>query len=124
MPKRRLAWASWNYLTKISPKSSETQSQTMCLTYWMNRLQPFVDVETYGEVFVTMNPLDMPEKSKILKEFRYTHPLYSPETIAAQDVLNSIQNKVNTTFAGAWTNYGFHGNVSGYKRKKKRKLHN
>ncbi|KAJ3416392.1 hypothetical protein HDV05_001960 [Chytridiales sp. JEL 0842] len=105
MPKRRLAWASWNYLTRVS---NEKDSQTMCLTYWMNRLQPFIDVETYGEVFVTMNPLRMPEKDKVVAKFEYTHPLYSPETIAAQDNLNSIQNKRNTTFAGAWTNYGFH----------------
>ncbi|KAJ1564988.1 hypothetical protein HK405_013456, partial [Cladochytrium tenue] len=58
MPKRRLAWASWNYLTHVA---DETEAQSMCLTYWMNRLQPYVDEKTYGPVFVTMNPLDEPD---------------------------------------------------------------
>ncbi|KAJ3116435.1 hypothetical protein HDU96_009692 [Phlyctochytrium bullatum] len=105
MPKARLAWASWNYLTRVD---EESRSQTMCLTYWMNRLQPYIDVETYGEVFVTMNPLTEPDSDKVLGEYQYTHPLYSPETIAAQDNLNSIQNRRGISFAGAWTNYGFH----------------
>ncbi|KAJ3394276.1 hypothetical protein HDU84_009031 [Entophlyctis sp. JEL0112] len=105
MPKRRLAWASWNYLTEIS---NETDSQTMCLTYWMDNLQPYINVEKFGHVFVTMNPLYEPDPSTVIGEWQYTHPLYSPKTIAAQDALNVIQNNNLTTFAGAWTNYGFH----------------
>ncbi|KAJ3101551.1 hypothetical protein HDU97_001300 [Phlyctochytrium planicorne] len=105
MPKRRLAWSSWNYLTQVS---EETRSQSMCLTYWMNRLQPYVNEKEYGQVFVTMNPLTAPDPKTVLGEWNYTHPLYSPETIKAQDNLNSIQNRRGVTFAGAWTNYGFH----------------
>ncbi|KAJ3204209.1 hypothetical protein HDU67_009725 [Dinochytrium kinnereticum] len=105
MPKRRLAWSSWNYMTRVS---EETRSQTMCLTYWMNRLQPFIKPKVYGEVFVTLNPLVEPDKDTVLGEWDYTHPLYSPETIAAQDNLNIIQNRKGITFVGAWTNYGFH----------------
>ncbi|KAI8831157.1 hypothetical protein BJ741DRAFT_552596 [Chytriomyces cf. hyalinus JEL632] len=105
MPKRKLAWASWSYLTEIS---NETDSQSMCLTYWMDNLQPHIDPRKFGNVFVTMNPLFEPEASKVVAEYEYTHPLYSPETIAAQDSLNTIQNNNLTTFAGAWTNYGFH----------------
>ncbi|KAI8848579.1 hypothetical protein BC829DRAFT_393886 [Chytridium lagenaria] len=97
MPKRRLAWSSWNYMTRIE---DETRSQSMCLTYWMNRLQPYINPKVYGQVF--------PDPKTVLGEWDYTHPLYSPETIAAQDNLNSIQNKKGVTFAGAWTNYGFH----------------
>ncbi|KAI8813528.1 hypothetical protein BJ742DRAFT_788596 [Cladochytrium replicatum] len=112
MPKRRLAWSSWNYLTEMN---QETRSQKLSLSYWMNRLQPFVDPKVYGEVVVTMNPLVEPAKDKVLGEWNYTHPLYTSDTIAAQDNLNSIQNKHCTTFAGAWTNYGFHedGTTSG-----------
>ncbi|KAJ3316502.1 hypothetical protein HDU76_001748 [Blyttiomyces sp. JEL0837] len=105
MPKRRLAWSSWNYITDVS---DETSSQSMCLTYYMNRLQPYIDTEAFGDVFVTMNPLRKPDPATVLGEWEYTHPLYSPETIAAQDNLNTIQNVNLTTFAGAWTNYGFH----------------
>ncbi|KAJ3191476.1 hypothetical protein HK101_007676 [Irineochytrium annulatum] len=105
MPKRRLAWSSWNYLTRLD---DENESQSMCLTYWMNRLQPFVDAETYGDVFVTLNPLRKPAEGTVLGKWEYDHPLYSPDTVKAQDELAGIQNKLNTTFAGAWTNYGFH----------------
>ncbi|KAI8616089.1 hypothetical protein BC830DRAFT_1119453 [Chytriomyces sp. MP71] len=105
MPKRRGAWASWNYLTQVN---NETDSQTMCLTYWMDNLQPHINIKKFGHLFVTMNPLYEPNPSKVIGEWAYTHPLYSPETIAAQDSLNTIQNKHLATFAGAWTNYGFH----------------
>ncbi|KAJ3119974.1 hypothetical protein HK100_000078 [Physocladia obscura] len=105
MPKRRLAWASWNYLTQIS---NETDSQTMCLTYWMDNLQPHISVPKFGHVFVTMNPLYEPSPETVLGEWEYTHPLYSSETIAAQDAINKIQNVNSVSFAGAWLNYGFH----------------
>eukprot|EP00842_Homolaphlyctis_polyrhiza_P004234 jgi/Hompol1/4811/HPOL_003895-RA len=105
MPKRRKAWASWNYLTT---SKTEAKSNSMCLTYWMNRLQPFVDVETFGEVFVTMNPLVEPKEDTVLGSWNYEHPEYSPGTIQAQEKLNEIQGKYATTYCGAWTNYGFH----------------
>ncbi|KAJ1537458.1 hypothetical protein HK096_002145 [Nowakowskiella sp. JEL0078] len=105
MPNLRLTWSSWNYLTLIN---EETKSQQLSLSYWMNKLQPYATEKEYGPVVVTMNPLWEPEKDKVLGEWDYTHPLYTPETIAAQDQLNLIQNKHNSTFAGAWTNYGFH----------------
>ena len=76
MPKRKLAWASWNYLTELDDEKS---SQSMCLTYWMNRLQPYISEKKYGEVFVTMNPLQEPDPKTVLGEWQYTHPLYSPK---------------------------------------------
>lgn len=76
MPKRRKAWASWNYLTT---SMAESRSQNMCLTYWMNRLQPFIDPKEYGHVFVTMNPPTQPEEETVLGRFEYDHPAYSPE---------------------------------------------
>ena len=48
MPKRRAAWASWNY---VAPRPS--QSGGASFTYWMNRLQNIPD-ET--PLFVTLNP--------------------------------------------------------------------
>ncbi|KAJ3124491.1 hypothetical protein HK098_001102 [Nowakowskiella sp. JEL0407] len=105
MPKIRKTWSSWNYLTKVD---KVTKAQQLSLSYWMNKLQPYVDEKIFGPVVVTLNPLWEPAKDKILGEYNYTHPLYTSETIAAQDQLNKIQNKHNTTFCGAWTNYGFH----------------
>ncbi|KAI8894144.1 amine oxidase [Globomyces pollinis-pini] len=105
MPKLKLTWSSWNYLTNVK---DEIVSRVMCLTYWMNNLQPFVDPKVFGHVFVTMNPLTKPDPALTLGAWDYTHPLYSPETIQAQNELPKIQNVKNTVFAGAWTNYGFH----------------
>ncbi len=108
MPKSRRAWSSWNYITN-NPK--ESKSNSMCLTYWMNNLQTFIDPKKFGNVFVTMNPLWEPAKETILGSWEYEHPLYSPQTIAAQERLNEIQNQNGITFCGAWTNYGFHGKL-------------
>ncbi|KAJ3089638.1 hypothetical protein HK102_005888 [Quaeritorhiza haematococci] len=108
MPTRRTAWSSWNYLTLSTSTSPETKSSTMCLTYWMNRLQPFISTETFGEVFVTLNPLWEPEPDKVLGTYEYEHPLYSKDTIAAQEALETVQGVRRVTYCGAWTNYGFH----------------
>ncbi|KAI8608311.1 hypothetical protein BC830DRAFT_1155812, partial [Chytriomyces sp. MP71] len=52
-----------------------------------------INIKKFGHSFFTMNPLYGPNPRT---------------TIAAQDSLNMIQNKRLATFAGAWTNYGFH----------------
>ncbi|KAJ3257609.1 hypothetical protein HK103_004381 [Boothiomyces macroporosus] len=105
MPKNRTTWSSWNYLTEVQ---DEAKSTTMCLSYWMNNLQTFIDPEVFGNVIVTMNPTRLPDENKVLGSWNYTHPSYSSETIKSQDELHKIQNKRRTLFAGAWTNYGFH----------------
>ncbi|KAJ3321678.1 hypothetical protein HDV06_003971 [Boothiomyces sp. JEL0866] len=105
MPKNRTTWSSWNYLTEVP---DEAKSTSMCLSYWMNNLQTFIDPEIYGNVIVTMNPTRLPDKSKTIGSWNYTHPSYSAETIQSQDDLHLIQNKCRTLFAGAWSNYGFH----------------
>ncbi|TPX30586.1 hypothetical protein SmJEL517_g05871 [Synchytrium microbalum] len=101
MPVRRKTWSSWNYLL------DSTKLNTMCLTYWMNRLQTFIPVQEFGDVFVTMNPMWEP-KGPVLGEWYYDHPYYCNETIMSQETLNKIQGLYCTTYCGAWTNYGFH----------------
>ncbi|KAL7752814.1 hypothetical protein RI367_001817 [Sorochytrium milnesiophthora] len=123
MPKLRSAWAAWNYLTlmheadhPLTPPTSasdrrQIQGQPVCLTYWMNRLQPFIPRETHGDVFVTINPLWEPAPELVIDEWEYDHPVYSFELVEAQQRLNNItggHSPVNTAFAGAWWGYGFH----------------
>ncbi|CAB4380411.1 unnamed protein product [Rhizophagus irregularis] len=116
MPKRRFAFSAWNYITKSTENSLNTDQ--VSLTYDMNILQS-IDESVYGPVLVTLNPLYEPDPSKVVGSWSYDHPLYTPETIAAQAELRTIQNLPNlaTTFAGAWTKYGFHedGFTSGLK---------
>ncbi|CAG8836982.1 18768_t:CDS:2, partial [Racocetra persica] len=113
MPTRRLAFSSWNYLSNSTKDVHEVS-----LTYSMNILQS-IDESSYGPVLVSLNPLWEPDPSKLFDSWIYEHPQYTPLTIASQKVLSSIQNlpHLQTSFAGAWTNYGFHedGFTSGIK---------
>ncbi|WPH05116.1 FAD/NAD(P)-binding domain-containing protein [Acrodontium crateriforme] len=125
MPVRRNTWTSWNYLTSSLPptsslikpntvdqtsksmKASSTLSSTVSLTYNMNILQ-HLPTETFGHVLVTMNPLYPPEPSLTQGKFHYRHPLYTSAAIRAQRRLPQIQGTRGVSYAGAWTNYGFH----------------
>lgn len=115
MPKRRLAWTSWNYLTtsadaaEDSPVASAEDIDQVCLTYWMNNLQ-HISEEEFGPVLCTLNPLFPPRPDTVQGEYAYEHPAFTPKSVAAQDRLREIQNQpdVNTSFCGAWTKYGFH----------------
>jgi predicted NAD/FAD-binding protein len=78
MPVRRSAWSSWNYMTN---SKNETESTKVSLTYYMNKLQPFVDTQKYGEVFVTLNPIWEPRKETIIEEIYYEHPVYDLNVI-------------------------------------------
>jgi predicted NAD/FAD-binding protein len=105
MPVRRAAWTAWNYITKSGPNS--TNVDEVSLTYCMNILQ-HIPEKKFGNVLVTLNPLERPRERLIQGRWQYEHPLYTPEAIAAQSRLEDIQNTRNISYAGAWTKYGFH----------------
>ena len=103
MPRRRQAWASWNYLTDAQhPKG---QPDAISVTYWMNSLQ---HLPQEHPVFVTLNPTQEPGDGHILRSFLYDHPVFNLDSIAAQKSLWSLQGKQNTWFCGAYFGYGFH----------------
>ncbi len=101
MPKRKRAWAAWNYL-RDSAKGDESD---ICLTYWMNRLQ---NIDANYPLFVTLNPTREPEADTVFSEWSFSHPQFDANAMAAQSALPRIQGNRNTWFAGAWTGYGFH----------------
>ncbi|PVH84876.1 FAD/NAD(P)-binding domain-containing protein [Cadophora sp. DSE1049] len=105
MPRKRSAWSSWNYMTLSS--QSKTYIDKVSLTYNMNILQ-HIPESKLGHVLVTMNPLHPPDPALTQGNFVYSHPLYTTEAIQAQKRLPQIHNKRGISFAGAWTNYGFH----------------
>ena len=41
-------------------------------------------------------------------KFYYKHPLYTVESVRAQERLEKIQNTRGVSYCGAWTKYGFH----------------
>lgn len=104
MPKRPIAWSSWNYVT-TSPQPGDKPN--VCLTYCMNILQ-HISVEKFGNVLVTLNPLHRPAEATIQGEWTYHHPLYNAAAIRSQDLLPTIQNNRGISYVGAWTKYGFH----------------
>ncbi len=96
MPRRRAAWASWNYIGGPDGK--------LCVTYWMNRLQGLP--EAAGRHFVTLNPTVEP--SEILQEEVFAHPQFDAAAIRAQRALWSLQGTRGTWYCGAWFGAGFH----------------
>jgi len=102
MPRRRKAWASWNYLTAGAPRAGEA---SVCVSYWMNRLQ---NLPTQTPVIVTLNPLRAPAPDKTFAEFIYDHPQSDAAALAAQQRLPHIQGERRTWFCGSYCGNGFH----------------
>jgi len=98
MPKNKLAWSSWNSISK------EDLSET-CVTYWLNNLQNLKCVENY---FLTLNPIQKIEEDKIITEVNFTHPYFNSQTSKLQKELFSLQGKKRTWFCGSYFGYGFH----------------
>ena len=100
MPKRKAAWAAWNFLRE----GSDT-ARKVAVSYWMNVLQ---DLPRQTPIFVTLNPPRAPDPSLTFGRFVYDHPQFDSAAMAAVQNLGSIQGARRTWFAGAWTGYGFH----------------
>ncbi|TAG81152.1 MAG: FAD-dependent oxidoreductase [Burkholderiales bacterium] len=101
MPKRRAAWASWNYVET----AAINDRRPVALTYWLNNLQP---LPFSTPLFETLNPPVEPAKEHIIAEFEYWHPLLNQAAISAQKVVRELQGTNRTYFAGAWLYNGFH----------------
>jgi uncharacterized protein len=104
MPKRKRAWAAWNYMG-IANDTDKAQQQDLSVTYWLNCLQP---LPFKSDVFVTLNPVLEPLDHLVLGQYEYQHPLFNQAAIAAQQQLPTIQGQNGVWFAGAWAGYGFH----------------
>ena len=102
MPKKKLAWAAWNYERAID---LGLESSRVCLHYWINRLQPLPFSQ---DVIVSLNPLSNIDPNKVLGEYDYAHPVFDLAAIKAQSQLKGLQGQQNTWYAGAWMGYGFH----------------
>ena len=101
MPRRKSAWASWNYLDTPDGSGQERIS----LTYWMNRLQP---LPTKKPVLVTLNPEIAPEPECVLHTDDYAHPVFDAAAITAQRRIHEIQGANRSWYCGAWLGSGFH----------------
>jgi uncharacterized protein len=102
LPKRRLAWAAWNYVRAEQPGQEQA---AVCLHYLINRLQP---LPFKTPVIVSLNPITEPDARTVHGVFDYAHPVFDQAAIAAQQQLGGLQGQRGTWFCGAWTRYGFH----------------
>jgi predicted NAD/FAD-binding protein len=102
LPKRPLAWASWNYL--IRGTENETRSPAS-VTYNMNILQCIKSDTTFC---VTLNNTQEIDPKKILGRYNYAHPQFSPEMVAAQQKREQICGQNGLHFCGAYWYNGFH----------------
>jgi len=101
MPRRKLAWSSWNYLSK----GKADQAQAVCLTYWMNLLQ---GMKTKLPLLVSLNPNLPIDPALVLMRKTYRHPQFDAAAMQAQAALPEIQGVDRLWFGGAWTRWGFH----------------
>ena len=99
LPKNRRAWAAWNY------HRLEREQDQVAMTYNMNILQNF-SCET--QFCVTLNNTSAVDPSKIIAKMRYEHPVYTPESVAAQGRQREINGQDRIYFCGAYWRYGFH----------------
>jgi predicted NAD/FAD-binding protein len=102
MPKRRRAWASWNFLRW--PRQDQAAND-VAVTYWMNNLQ---DIDRTKPLFVSLNPPFAPRAELTFGKYLCEHPQYNAAAFAAQKGLDGIQGRRHTWYCGAWTGYGFH----------------
>ncbi len=99
LPKRRRAWASWNFHLRDEPLGRTT------VTYHMNRLQ---SLRSEQEFCVTLNQTDAIDPGAVVKVIRYEHPVYTPAGLAAQRRWQEISGVRHTHYCGAYWGYGFH----------------
>ncbi|MCE3284775.1 MAG: dependent oxidoreductase, partial [Steroidobacteraceae bacterium] len=98
LPRRRLAWAAWNY--HVRPDGGP-----IALTYNMNVLQRLDAPEPF---LVTLNDSDAIDPARVLRRMTYHHPLYTPASVAAQARHREIDGVHSTYYCGAWLRNGFH----------------
>ncbi len=99
LPRRRLAWASWNYHLLDRPQ------ERVAVTYHMNTLQR---LSAPQEFCVTLNHADAITPSAILRRIVYHHPVYTPAAMAAQRRHREINGLARTHYCGAYWGFGFH----------------
>ncbi len=104
MPRRKLVWSSWNYMSRTRPGPTE-DAGPVSVTYWMNKLQ---NIDRRDPLFVSLNPAAPPRADLEIARFDYDHPQFDRAALAAQAQLAEIQGRAGTWFCGAWCGHGFH----------------
>ena len=121
MPRRRRAWASWNFHLQAAPgrasralsaaksgmaeEAAQNVKRRTTVTYDMNRLQQLDAPERF---LVTLNRTEAIDPAKVIRKLDYSHPVYTSEGIAAQGRWAEISGRDGMHYCGAYWGWGFH----------------
>ncbi|MCA9647316.1 MAG: hypothetical protein KC492_41790, partial [Myxococcales bacterium] len=99
LPRRRKAWASWNY--HVRPDAAERAT----VTYNMNLLQSL----PWKHVFnVTLNDAEAIDPERVIRRILYHHPIFTARRGEAQRRHGELIAANRTSYCGAYWGYGFH----------------
>ena len=101
LPRAAGARASWNYWRR----RRRHDGTGVLVTYDMTRLQRPRRADR--RFLVTLNGVDCVDQASVIDTMHYEHPLYTPESVAAQRRLPRDQHR-RIAFAGAYHGWGFH----------------
>ncbi|OMC42443.1 FAD-dependent oxidoreductase [Mycobacterium sp. IS-1264] len=97
LPRRARARASWNYL--VTPGNDR-----VVVSYDISRL---MRIDSKRRYLVTLGGHDRVRPESVIAEMTYSHPLYTPQSVAAQRLLPTLDDD-RVAFAGAYHGWGFH----------------
>jgi predicted NAD/FAD-binding protein len=99
LPRRRRAWASWNFHLQ------DEQVERATVTYHMNRLQSLPGERQYC---VTLNRTEAIAPERVIGSRVFAHPVFTHRGLAAQRRWAEISGVCRTHYCGAYWGYGFH----------------
>ncbi len=99
LPRRKLAWAAWNYHVTAEP------IDRVAVTYNMNILQ---GLDSPDPLLVTLNHTRGINPAHVIKRLTYHHPVYTTAGTRAQARHAEISGVNRTAYCGAYWRNGFH----------------
>lgn len=99
LPKRRRAWAAWNYHIPADDQKS------VAVTYNMNMLQGFDAARQYC---VTLNSDHKIDPATVIRRIGYEHPIVTHDAVVAQSRHAELNRGTRTFYCGAYWRNGFH----------------
>jgi predicted NAD/FAD-binding protein len=99
LPRRRAAWAAWNYHLPPRPRGR------CAVTYYMNHLQ---SLDADRPFCVTLNRTAAIDPEHVIRVIPYAHPVFTRASMAAQDRHADISGVDRTHYCGAYWRWGFH----------------
>ncbi|MPY84817.1 MAG: FAD-dependent oxidoreductase [Actinophytocola sp.] len=100
LPAAGRARASWNY----RKPGCHTTPDRVLISYDLNRLMRLPTADAH---VVSLNAAGDVDERAVIARMTYEHPIYTPESVAAQSRLPELTT-ARTTFAGAYHGWGFH----------------